>query len=456
MAQLSKRQFRQGRVLREKGSWEAILLTSKNGMPSIWTTLRRKYEPNTGTWGPWLHYNLSNSNLAHHNEWDYGVNTMAPNFDGASAYKAIDNLLKSVAPHNSQYQPLTYWKQRFAKFAPTAGTPLGTPPITPAAPTFQSSNTLVGMAKAGYPEAVAAAEDDDEATVPHVSRHFSVPTRNANPYWYESDEERKFMEDFISLHGAGFTVNLLIAGPSGEGKTVGVQQLGNRLGIPVHIVNCQAITTPEKWIGQVHADPVKGTYFEPSQHIQWVERTHPDCQGHDQCIILYDEITRLRAELNNMTYSLFDTQRGLEVPQMGRRVVMAPENIIIATANIGAAFTGTHTQDRAFRERFPLTLERTSPPTTESIKILTSATGIETEQARLLVSVAEASRGMWKQEEVESPISTRTLVNWALLVAGGYTIKKAAEYTVMPLYSEDGGAASDRARISAAIEGRVK
>jgi len=71
-----------------------------------------------------------------------------------------------------------------------------------------------------------------------------------------------------------------------------------------------------------------------------------------------------------------------------------------------------------------------------------------------LVRVANLSRKRWEQDEIESPISTRTLKNWALLVSGGYTIKKAAEYTVIPLYSNDGGLASDRTKIASMIEGK--
>lgn len=284
---------------------------------------------------------------------------------------------------------------------------------------------------------------------------FTTPTLPEKPYWYESDNDRKLLRDFIELRKTGFTVNLMIAGPSGSGKTVGVEKLAEELGIPCHKINCQAITTPEKWIGQMHADPERGTVFVPSQHIQWVERTHPDCEGHDQCILLYDEITRLRPELNNMTYSLFDTQRGLEVPQMGRQVKMAPENLIISTANIGAAFAGTFGQDRAFRERFSMTLERDFPPSGEEIKILTSATGVENSSAVTLTKVADATRRLWREGTIEQPISTRTLVTWALLIAGGYDVMQAAEYTVLPLYSDDGGVESDRAKVRLQIEGKA-
>jgi MoxR-like ATPase len=292
----------------------------------------------------------------------------------------------------------------------------------------------------------------EKKAIPAVE--FKVPELNPNPYWYESREDAKFIRDFIAVRQAGHVANLMIAGPSGSGKTEGIRHLGPEVGIPVHIVNCQVITTPEKWLGQMMADPARGTYFEPSTHLQWVERTHDDCKGSEHCILLYDEITRLRPELNNMTYSLFDKQQGLEVPQMGRRVMMAEGNIVIATANMGAAFVGTFGQDRAFRERFSFTLERKFPPADEEIKIITSATGVSTGDARRLVEIANDSRAAWQSQTLDQPISTRILLAWAMWVSGGYSIKDAADYTVMPMYSDDGGVESDRARIRIMVTGK--
>lgn len=314
----------------------------------------------------------------------------------------------------------------------------------------------VSYRKSGAIAAAVNAIRSSAAEETRASTKFAVDPYDPDSYWYESDEDSSMYEDFITMRDAHHPVNLIIVGPSGSGKTEGIQRLGKRLGVPVHIVNCQAITTPEKWIGQMTASPEHGTEFVPSQHIQWVERTHEDCEGFDRCIILYDEITRLRADLNNMTYSLFDTQRGLEVPQMNRRIQMAEENMVVATANIGAAFTGTHTQDRAFRERFSFTIERDFPTPEAEIEILVSSTGVSKAAAEEMVNVANNTRTLWRSETLESPISTRTLKAWSLLVSGGRSIKKASEYTVIPLYSAEGGLSSDRTRVASMIEGKVR
>lgn len=430
---LSSRQFRRGRVLyNPSGSGCYVLLHSPR--PGRWYTV---WIPDDSSLPVTLSEASSKGLMLACKQYGLGVQRTITRVDAASWVSAAEKkwgiTIKSpwvVIRAMSSYQAYT---APLPKPKIVAGTVYKDSPDEPAEP---APSVSVAPAK-------------------RRNSTFSAPPIEQNPYWYESDDDRKLVRDFISLRQSGRTVNLMISGPSGAGKTVGVQRLGQELGIPVHIINCQAITTPEKWIGQMHADPQNGTYFEPSQHIKWVERTHEDCEGAEWCILLYDEITRLRPELNNMTYSLFDTQRGLEVPQMGRRVYMSDRNIIISTANIGAAFSGTFGQDRAFRERFAMTMERDFPPVEEEIKILTSATGIDEKDARSISIIAEATRVKWREQQIEQPISTRTAVMWALLVSGGYDLMQAAEYTVLPLYSDDGGVESDRAKVRLEIQAKT-
>lgn len=434
----STREFRKGRVLYNPSIHTAALLVS-SPHPKRWNIALFDVDGSSSTIRSLLSEVPSDTLKMGYSEWQPRLPESLPNrVAHDQAYEAINKKF-GVLPSDA-------WRIRRAlRYTPS--------PVTSASPV--KATTYVDESSG------AILKDEDDSTVepktaPRArTTSFQTPKKVEAPYWYESDADRKLLRDFINLRQAAFTVNLMISGPSGSGKTVGVQRLGEELGMPVHIVNCQAITTPEKWLGQIMADPSKGTYFEPSQHLRWVERDHPDCEGHEWCILLYDEITRLRPDLNNMTYSLFDTQRGIEVPQMGRRVLMDERNIIISTANIGAAYAGTFGQDKAFRERFAMTMERDFPPLAEEVKIITSATSVDKDNAKVLAKVAQSSREMWRNGEINDPISTRSLVTWALLVAGGYDVMAAAEYTILPLYSEDGGVDSDRAKIRLHLEGKA-
>lgn len=323
------------------------------------------------------------------------------------------------------------------------------PPISPSpAPAMPEPEEEEVKQTTGYmPRAKKATLTADE---------FEADSPNPARYWYESESDTRAFKDFTALRLAGHDTNCVVVGPSGFGKTEGVIRLGERLGVPVHIINCQVVTTPEKWLGQMMADPAKGTFFEVSQHLQWVERTTTECEAAPFCILLYDEATRLRPELGNMLFSLLDGQQGLEVPQMGRHVNMSPQNVVFATANIGSAYSGTFAMDWALRSRFDFTMERPLPPADEELKVLTTASPkLTTEQGEQMIAVAEHTRVLWRNGELEAPISTRLLLSWARLVAGGYSVKDAAEYTVIPVYTEDGGADSDRAKVKMAIDGKV-
>jgi MoxR-like ATPase len=313
---------------------------------------------------------------------------------------------------------------------------------------------------------IAEAEASKKKTTGYVPRAkavtassevFDPPAPNPERYWYESDADGRLFKDFVAMRLAGHDTNMVVVGPSGFGKTESVIRLAERLGVPCHVVNCQAITTPEKWLGEKNVDPERGTYFEVSQHLKWVERSHSDCEGAEYCFIVYDEITRLRSELGNMLFSLLDGQHGLEVPQMGRAVEMSGKNVVFATANIGSAYAGTFAMDWALRGRFDTTMERHFPPKDEEVKILTTANDgkLTEEQAKTMIKVAEHTRVLWKNGDIESPISTRLLLSWARYVAGGYSIKDAAEYTIIPVYTEDGGTDSDRAKVKLALDGKV-
>lgn len=412
----NKRSARSGVVLHEHTTGGVVILVLSNA-PKQWRVL-------VGNAEGWKTGKLNTDNMTAYHGADGCPTYALAEPDATAITAAIPDPMKAQMAYDLAYQ-------QFVDSLAEAGVPV------PATPKSSSGYT---------PRAKAVEEEKD----------FEPDSPNPDRYWFESDNDTRAFKDFVGMRRAGHDTNAIVVGPSGFGKTEGVKRLGERLGVPVHTVNCQVITTPEKWLGQMMADPTKGTYFEVSQHIKWIERDSEECQNSEFCIILYDEITRLRPELGNMLFSLLDGQQGLEVPQMNRTVHMARENVIFATANIGSAYAGTFAMDWALRGRFDFTVERPFPPSEEEVKVLVTANPkLSEEKARQMIDVAEHSRILWKNGELESPISTRLLLSWGRLVAGGYSIKDAAEYTVIPVYTEDGGADSDRAKIKMALDLKV-
>lgn len=449
----NKRSARSGVVLHEHKTGTVVILITSFA-PKMWRAL-------AGNETGWRvgKFNVDNIGAYH-----------AP--DGAATYKLDEPVLTSIDAEFAKKGidlskvPDTYMKAQkewvksddwLTANAPLPPSPsLVIPPFTAAAPTPAPASTPVPAQEEEATGKVTTGYTPRAKTINPTSEEFEADAPNPERYWYESEADARAFKDYVSLRLSGHDTNCVVVGPSGFGKTEGVIRLGERMGVPVHIINCQVVTTPEKWLGQMMADPARGTFFDVSQHLQWVERTHPDCEGAPFCILLYDEATRLRPELGNMLFSLLDGQQGLEVPQMSRHVTMSDKNVVFATANIGSAYSGTFAMDWALRSRFDFTMERPLPPAEEELQVLmTASPKLRQPQAEQMIAVAEHSRILWREGDLEAPISTRLLLSWSRLVAGGYSVKDAAEYTVIPVYTEDGGADSDRAKIKMAIDGKV-
>jgi MoxR-like ATPase len=269
-------------------------------------------------------------------------------------------------------------------------------------------------------------------------------------YWYEKPEDARFLDHFIDLRRKANVVgNLLLTGPSGSGKTEGLKRLAERKGLPFYKMDCATITTEEKWVGRREIDST-GTKFVMSEHLRWLEGVE-----YEPGIVCYDEITRVHPSKHNILIPVLDGSQAIFVPDMGKYVIVHPDTIVMATANIGSAFGGTFQMDRAFRERFNFTMERGFPPPAEELKVLTTKTNANEEKVKLMVDIAEQTRRKWKAGDLESPISTRTLIAAAYLVASGMSVVNAFGYTVLPLYKDDGGAQSERAMVKLIITGKA-
>ena len=283
-------------------------------------------------------------------------------------------------------------------------------------------------------------------------------------FFYHRPEDLEFTEFYIRgrLNGILSEGAMMFTGHSGLGKTMGVVDVADRLGVPLNIINCAAITTSEKWLGHKEVDPEKGTYYVLSEFLRIIEArgseyTYPDgSKGYDPGVLLLDEVTRLHASLLNPLYSLLDGQSSIFVPELHTYVQANPMVPVIATANIGGRYSGTYQFDAALRERFAWTIELPFPPEEPEIEILTSRTGVTKEQAKKLVTIAQKTRIKYESGDLSQAISTRTLIHAALLIKAGATTARAFELTALPHYSKEGATTSERHVVSTIIAGKEK
>lgn len=311
-----------------------------------------------------------------------------------------------------------------------------------------------------YQAVMADAIIDSIAEEAGLREPIKVPPAATEPYWYEDPDQAQFIEHHILSRralGRRLIGGLLITGPAGSGKTMGIPRLIERLnhehGLSLRLtkMDCPVVTDPQKWFGARHINK-DGDYYERSAFVDAVERGD---------VILLDEIKRLHPTIHNPIMALLAGDESVLMADLNMTIVRHPETVFLATTNEGAAFGGNHRMDYAMDERFPFRVERDFAPESEEIHILTTHNpGCTEAQAARLVQIAGKTRSMWKTGDLRAPISTRTLNMAAFLVASGYTEREALMYTAVGLYDDnaDGsvGQESERMKVKGVIEGATR
>jgi MoxR-like ATPase len=300
--------------------------------------------------------------------------------------------------------------------------------------------------------------EDETEEGPVSLTDLTIPKAPTDPYWYEEPNQARVIEHHIMTRrtlGTAYHGALLITGPAGSGKTMGVPQTVARLNAKHNLsmrllkMDCATITDPQKWFGRREIDK-DGSHYIESDFIQAVREGN--------VVVLLDEITRIHPTIGNIVHSLLDGSQSLHLSELNLTVDVAQTTVFLATANIGAQFGGTHRMDWALRERFGTTIERDFAPKADEIKILTTHTGVDPDGAAALVAVARKTRDMFLRGELRSPISTRVLVNAAWWVASGMTEREALTITALPGFDGDAngtvGEKSERATVMSIIEGK--
>lgn len=126
----------------------------------------------------------------------------------------------------------------------------------------------------------------------------------------------------------------------------------------------------------------------------------------------------------------------------GRRVSF------LATANVGAGYTGADDLDHAFLNRYGVVIDLGFPPPGKELAILRrrcpTADAAATER---LVKLADHQRKLAGDGEFVASISTRSLLTAAELTARGVTWEAAVGATVVNRFPADGGDVSERAKM---------
>jgi len=247
--------------------------------------------------------------------------------------------------------------------------------------------------------------------------------------------------------------NIMMTGPAGCGKTMAAKALVRALERPDFYFNLGATQDPRATlIGNTHFDQKKGTFFSESAFVSAIKTPN--------AVILLDELSRAHPDAWNILMTVLDQgQRYLRLDEAeGSPIVKVADGVtFIATANIGNEYTSTRVMDRAILDRF-VTIEMDVLNDEQEFGLLKFMfPEVSDDDLTAISEIAHHTRVQSIGDgKLSSMVSTRASVEMAGLVYDGFNLFEAAEISIFPFFSNDGGVDSERTYVKQLVQKYVK
>jgi len=241
-----------------------------------------------------------------------------------------------------------------------------------------------------------------------------------------------------------------MTGPAGCGKTLAAKSLVNSLSRPDFYFNLGATQDPRATlIGNVHFDKTKGTYFSESLFVKAIQTPN--------AVILMDELSRAHPDAWNILMTVLDEgQRYLRLDEAdGQATIKVAKGVtFVATANIGNEYTSTRVMDKALMDRFIIVEMDVLNDEEEHGLLSYMFPHVDNELLKAVAEISHLTRTESKSDagKISTGISTRTSVELSGLLYDGFGLDEAAEVTIYPQYTDDGGVDSERTFIKQLVQ----
>jgi MoxR-like ATPase len=244
--------------------------------------------------------------------------------------------------------------------------------------------------------------------------------------------------------------NTLLTGPTGTGKSQTAIAVAKALDYNLFYINLGSTQDPRgALIGNTHFSKDAGTFFNESAFVRAIQQPNT--------VVLLDEVSRAHPEAWNILMTVLDPgQRYLRLDEAvnSPTIKVHPTCAFIGTANIGSEYTSVRVMDRALLDRFTINEIPFLTEAEETALISINYPQLDVTIAQNLAGLAAKTRAevLSDNPKIQTPISTRSVLEMAGMCADGFTLSDCASVAVYPLYSREGGVQSERTYIKQIVQ----
>ncbi len=234
------------------------------------------------------------------------------------------------------------------------------------------------------------------------------------------------VEDEVELYEAAYSVRMpmMLKGPTGCGKTRFVEHMAWRLKKPLITVACNEDMTASDLVGRFLLD-AKGTHWQDGP-LAVAARYGAICY--------LDEVVEARQDTTVVIHPLTDNRRVLPLEKKGELINAHPDFQIVISYNPGYQSLMKDLK-QSTKQRFGA-LDFNYPEHDVECEIVSHETGVSTEIADKLVSIAERARNL-KGHGLDEGISTRMLIYAGSLIVNKVDAHAACRVALVRPITDD-------------------
>ncbi len=232
--------------------------------------------------------------------------------------------------------------------------------------------------------------------------------------------------DEVELYEAAYAARLpvMVKGPTGCGKSRFVEYMAWKLAKPLITVACNEDMT---------ASDLVGRYLLDANGTRWLDGPLTTA-ARIGAICYLDEVVEARQDTTVVIHPLTDHRRTLPLDKKGELIEAHPDFQLVISYNPGYQSLMKDLK-QSTKQRFT-GFEFDYPIAQVETDIVSKETGIDSELAAKLVSIATAARNL-KGHGLDEGISTRLLVYAATLIKGGVEPKAACKMALVRPITDD-------------------